>query len=396
MSSKKLPEIILKKGQQRRVRAGHPWVFSNELEMTPEAKALTPGTIVKFVDAGAEIMGTGFFNPHSLIAGRIVSRGGAMIDGALLESRLRAALALRERLYTAPYYRLVHSEADGLPGLIVDRYNDFLVVQINAAGMELLWDELHAALQAVISPTAILLKNEGPSRKLEGLTEETRWVGDEPAAPQTLIEGGVTFRVDMSGGQKTGWFFDQAANRAMVASLAKGARVLDLYSYLGGFGLEAAKAGAAAVTLIDRSEPALDLTAQTAAANDLGGLCTFHRGNVFIEAERLAAEGVLFDIVIADPPAFVKSRRDIKTGSRGYRKLARLSAALVAPGGLLFTASCSHHMPVDQFAEQIRRGISDAGRSARILYSTGAGPDHPVHPHLPESAYLKAQLLQLD
>jgi 23S rRNA (cytosine1962-C5)-methyltransferase len=396
MTRTNLPEIQLKKGQQRRVRAGHPWVFSNELEMTPEAKALTPGTIVRFVDAGAEVMGTGFFNPHSLIAGRIVSRTGAMIDGALLESRLRAALALRERLYTAPYYRLIHSEADGLPGLIVDRYNDFLVVQINAAGMELLWDALHAALQAVISPTAILLKNEGPSRKLEGLSEETRWVGGEPAAPQTLIEGGVTFHVDLSGGQKTGWFFDQAANRALVASLAKGARVLDLYSYLGGFGLEAVKAGAAAVTLIDRSEPALDLTAETASANGLAALCTFHRGNVFIETERLAAEDALFDIVVADPPAFVKSRRDIKTGSRGYRKLARLSAALVAPGGLLFTASCSHHMPLDQFAEQIRRGISDAGRSARILYSTGAGPDHPVHPHLPESAYLKAQLLQLD
>ena len=396
MNIESLPEILLKKGQQKRVRAGHPWVFSNELEMTPEAKALTPGTIVKFVDAGAETMGTGFFNPHSLIAGRIVSRAGATIDGALLETRLRAALALRERLYSAPYYRLVHSEADGMPGLIVDRYNDFLVVQINAAGMELLWDELQAALQTVLAPSAILLKNEGPSRKLEGLVEETRWVGDEPASPQTLVEGGVSFRVDLSGGQKTGWFFDQAANRALVASLARGATVLDLYSYLGGFGLAAARAGASAVTLVDRSEPALDLTAQTAAANDLAGLCSFHRGNVFIETERLAAEGALFDIVVADPPAFVKSRRDIKTGARGYRKLARLSAALVAPGGLLFTASCSHHMPVDQFAEQIRRGIGDAGRTARILYSTGAGPDHPVHPHLPESAYLKAQLLQLD
>ena len=396
MTDKTLPQIRLQKGRQRRVRAGHPWVFSNEVDMTPEAKALTPGTVVAFVDAGAEVMGSGFFNPHSLIAGRIVSRKGAAVDSALLEERLRSALALRQRLYAEPYYRLVHSEADGLPGLIVDRYNDFLVVQINAAGMELLWDELHSALQTVLAPSAILLKNEGPSRTLEGLKEELRWVGDEPASPQILREGGVEFRLDMSGGQKTGWFFDQAANRALVASLAKDARVLDLYSYLGGFGLEAAQAGAASVTLVDRSEPALELTAQSAAANGLDGRCSFRRGNVFVETEKLATENALFDIVIADPPAFVKSRRDLKTGSRGYRKLARLSAALVAPGGLLFSASCSHHMPVDEFAEQIRRGIADAGRQGRILYSTGAGPDHPVHPHLPESAYLKAQLLQLD
>lgn len=396
MTDKTLPQIRLQKGRQRRVRAGHPWVFSNEIDMTPEAKALTPGTVVAFVDAGAEVMGSGFFNPHSLIAGRIVRREGDSVDRALLEARLRSALALRQRLYAEPYYRLVHSEADGLPGLIVDRYDDFLVVQINSAGMELLWDELHAALQTVIAPSAILLKNEGPSRTLEGLKEEIRWVGEEPAAPQILREGGVDFRLDMSGGQKTGWFFDQAANRALVASLSSGARVLDLYSYLGGFGLEAAQAGAASVTLIDRSEPALDLTARTAAANGLADRCTFRRGNVFVETEKLAAEDAKFDIVVADPPAFVKSRRDLKTGTRGYRKLARLSASLVAPGGLLFSASCSHHMPQDQFAEQIRRGIADAGRQGRILYSTGAGPDHPVHPHLPESAYLKAQLLQLD
>lgn len=396
MSTEDLPVIRLQKGRQRRVRSGHPWVFSNELEMTGEAKALPPGSAVRFVDAGGDAVGAGFFNPHSLIAGRVLSRDGTKIDGALLEDRLGAALSLRDRLFDAPCYRLVHSESDRLPGLIVDRYGHILVVQINAAGMERLWPALHDALNGVVGPNAILLRNDGPLRALEGLEEEVRWIGPAPDFPQTLVEGGVTFRMDLGDGQKTGWFFDQACNRALVARLAEGARVLDLYCYLGGFGLQTAKAGAAAVTLIDRSQGALDLAAQSADANGLAERCTFVRGNAFGEAERLVAEGAAFDIVVADPPAFVKSRRDLKSGARGYRKLARLSAALVAPGGLLFTASCSHHMPADQFAEQVRRGLSDAGRTGRILYSTGAGPDHPVHPHLPESAYLKAQLLQLD
>ncbi len=390
------PQISLAKGRQKRVRAGHPWIFSNELQMTPEAKSLVPGTIVSFIDAGGEAMGTGFFNPHSLIAGRILRRDQGPVDADLFEQRLRAALNLRERLFDRPYYRLVHSEADGLPGLIVDRYGDFLTLQFNAAGMSLARNGVIEALRAVVGPSSILLKNDGPARSLEGLDEEIRWIGPEPPAPQILPEGDVSFRLDLSGGQKTGWFFDQAANRALVASLAKDARVLDLYCYLGGFGLSAARSGAASVLLVDRSQSALDLVARTIEANGLDDRCAVRKANVFDEAERLAAAGEKFDIVVADPPAFVKSRRDAKSGARGYRKLSRLSAALVAPGGFLFSASCSHHMPADLFAEQLRRGIGDAGRTARILSTTGAGPDHPVHPHLPESAYLKAQLLQLD
>jgi len=396
MNAVAFPEVRLAKGRQKRVRAGHPWIFSNELQMSPETKSLTPGTVVAFADAGGGSVGTGFFNPHSLIAGRILRRDGGPVDGALLESRLRAALFLRDRLFGRPYYRMVHSEADGLPGLIVDRYGDFLCVQINAAGMALMQDTLIDALRAVTGSSAILLKNDNSTRRLEGLEDEVRWIGPEPPSPHILTENGVEFRLDLGSGQKTGWFFDQAANRALVASLASGARVLDLYCYLGGFGLSAAKAGAESVTLVDRSQAALDLVSQTAEANGLDGLCDIRKASAFDETERLAAAGETFDIVVADPPAFVKSRRDQKSGARGYRKLARLSASLVAPGGLLFTASCSHHMPLDQFAEQVRRGIADTGREARILSTTGAGPDHPVHPHLPESAYLKAQLLQLD
>jgi 23S rRNA (cytosine1962-C5)-methyltransferase len=391
-----LPAVRLLPGRHRRAERGHPWIFSNEIEMTAEAKTLPPGTVAAFSDAGGKPLGTGFFNPHSLIAGRVVSRDGAVIDRALIEARIAQALALRERLFDAPYYRLLHSEADALPGLIVDRYGELLVVQVNAAGMERLLDDIVAALDSVVGPAGILLKGDGPARALEGLESYSRWVGREPEAPQRVTEGGVTFLVDLGGGQKTGWFHDQAANRSLVARFAPGARVLDLYCYLGGFALRAAAAGAASVTGIDRSQPSLDLAAQSAALNGLAESCRFRRAPAFDEMARLAAAGETFDIVIADPPAFVKARKDLKAGARGYRKMVRLAAPLVEPGGLLFAASCSHHVGPELFAEQVRLGLADAGRGGRILYSGGAGPDHPVHPFLPESGYLKFQLLRLD
>jgi 23S rRNA (cytosine1962-C5)-methyltransferase len=391
-----MPTVRLMAGRHKRARLGHPWIFSNEIEMTADAKSLPPGAAVAFAEAGGSPLGTGFFNPHSLIAGRLVSREGAAIDRALIEARLAKALALRARLFEAPYYRLVHAEADALPGLIVDRYGDLLVAQLNAAGMDRLLEDVIAALQSVVAPAAILLKGDGPARALEGLETVTRWVGPEPDAPQRISEGGVSFLADLGGGQKTGWFYDQAANRSLVAQFAGGARVLDLYCYLGGFALRAAATGAVAVTGIDRSQPSLDLAAQAAALNGLDGRCVFRRSPAFDEMARLAADGETFDIVVADPPAFVKSRKDLKPGARGYRKMVRLANPLVTRGGLLFAASCSHHVGTDLFAEQVRRGLADAGRNGRILYAGGAGPDHPVHPFLPESAYLKYQLLQLD
>jgi 23S rRNA (cytosine1962-C5)-methyltransferase len=383
-------------GKHKRARLGHPWIYSNEIEMTPSVKALPPGSAVRFVDASGASLGTGFFNPHSLIAGRLMSREGDPIDRALIETRLGRALALRERLFTAPYYRLAHAEADGLPGLIIDRYGEYLVIEANTAGMNRMLDEVIGAAQSLLAPKAILLKGDGAARRQEGLEPDSHWIGERPPGPLQIVEGGVTFLADPDGGQKTGWFFDQTANRALVARYAAGTTVLDLYCYLGGFALQAAAAGATSVTAIDRSEAALDLAAQSAALNGLETHCTFRRAKAFDEMERLAGAGENFDIVVADPPAFVKSRKDLKAGARGYRKMVRLAAPLVSQGGLLFAASCSHHVDATLFAEQVRRGLSDAGRQGRILHSGGAGPDHPVHPHLPESAYLKYQLLQLD
>jgi 23S rRNA (cytosine1962-C5)-methyltransferase len=325
-----------------------------------------------------------------------VSRAGAAIDRALIGTRLGRALALRERLFAAPYYRLVHAEADGLPGLIVDRYGAYLVIEANSAGMDRMMDAVIGAADSLLAPRGILLKGDGAARRQEGLDADIRWVGERPSAPLSVVEDGVTFLADPDDGQKTGWFFDQAANRALVARYAKDASVLDLYCYLGGFALRAAAAGATIVTAIDRSQAALYLAARSAALNGLEGRCRFRRGNAFDEMERLAGAGERFGIVVADPPAFVKARKDLKAGARGYRKMVRLAAPLVSPGGLLFAASCSHHVDAPLFADQVRRGLSDAGREGRILHAGGAGPDHPVHPHLPESAYLKFLLLQLD
>ncbi|HXV26094.1 MAG TPA: class I SAM-dependent rRNA methyltransferase [Alphaproteobacteria bacterium] len=391
------PTVHLMPGGHRRAVAGHPWLYSNEILMDQRAKALTPGTIVRLVAEHGEAIGAASFNPHSLIAARLISRAPEVrIDPPFLADRLRRALGLRERIVPAPFYRLVHAEADGLPGLIVDRYGDALVVQANSAGMECLTPLLIEALEMVLAPEAVLLRNDSVARAQEGLPSETSWVKGGPSRTVDLIENGARFPIELGQGQKTGWFFDQRENRAMVAALAGGARLLDLYCYGGGFAVQAACAGACEVLAVDRSEPALVAARRAAEANRLDGRCRFERAEAFDRLQRLRQAGERFDILVADPPAFVKSKRELAQGAKGYRKLVRLAAPLINEGGFLFVASCSHHVDPPLFAEQVRRGLLDANRGGRILASTGAGKDHPVHPALPESAYLKAQLLQID
>jgi 23S rRNA (cytosine1962-C5)-methyltransferase len=390
------PTIRLRPGAHRRTLAGHPWVYSNEIEMTPAAKALPPGTPARLLAADGRPLGVYGFNPQPLIAARLLSRDPeAAIDEDFVAARLGRALALRERLVGAPFYRLVHAEADGLPGLIVDRYGDCLVVQPNSAVADRLAPLVTAALRRLLAPAAIVLRGDSPARTLEGLAA-TESIEGAPALPLELIENGARFFADPVGGQKTGWFYDQRDNRAMVARLARGLSMLDAYCYSGGFAVQAALGGAAAVTGIDRSADALALAERAAAANGVAGRCAFRRGEVFAELAALAGERRRFDIVAADPPAFVKSRKDLPQGLRAYRKLARLAAALVAPGGFLFIASCSHNVAPDDLAGEVARALADAGRGGRILHRGGAAPDHPVHPALPETAYLKAELLQLD
>jgi len=389
--------ITLRPEAHRRLLFGHPWVYSNEIVMDAAAKALPPGSIVRLLRADGEPLALAFFNPHPLIAARILTRRvDAAIDAGFLAARLTRARALRDRLYERPFYRLVHAEADGFPGTVVDRFGGLLVAQVNSAGMELLLPALLEAFERVLKPEAVLLRCDSTARGLEGLESHVKLAKGHLEGPVELQENGVRFLADPAGGQKTGWFFDQRDNRAAVARLSAGLGLLDFYSYAGGFALAAAAAGAREVTAVDRSEAALALAEKSAAMNGFQDRCRFRRAEAFEELERLGAAGTRFGVVVADPPAFVKSKKELKQGARGYRKLARLAAAVVEPSGFLFIASCSHNMPVEEFERQVARGLVDAGREGRILSAAGAAPDHPVHPALPESAYLKSLLLQLD
>lgn len=389
------PTIRLNPGAGKRLRAGAPWVFSNELAMKPEYRQLPPGDVVRLEGDDGARFGSFMFNPHSLIAARQLDRDpDAAIDAAWLRARLDAAIALRGKVCDTPYHRLVHAEADFLPGLIIDRYDDVAVLQANSAGMDRLMPTIVAALTAVLPLRAVIARNDASARKQEGLEEKIALLhGTDPTA--AAVEGGVQFPIDPLSGQKTGWFFDQRPNRDRIAGLAEGARVLDLFCHVGAFGLRCAAASAASVTLVDSSAPALEQAEQAAAHNNLSDRVTTRRGDAFDTMEAMAKAGDRFDIVICDPPAFARSRKDADAGLRAYGRMARLAAPLVAPGGFLFVASCSYHAALEPWAGQIAWGLHRARRPARILATTGAGPDHPVHPQLPETAYLKAQLLQL-
>ncbi len=391
------PSIALLAGRHRRAEAGHPWIYSNEVAMDAAAKALAPGSLVMLRRADGSPLGVAMFNPHTLLAARLLDRDAARpIGRRFFVRRIGRALKLRERLFDEAFYRLVHAEADGLPGLVVDRFGAVLVVQSNAAGMARLEPAVLDTLGELLSPEAIVLRNDSPARALEGLASETRVARGSLDGPVEVHENGAVFRADLLAGQKTGWFFDQRDNRRIIAALAHDARVLDLYCFTGGFAVQAARGGAAAVLGIDRSEPALALATAASELNGVGGTCSFRRGEAFAEAGTLAANGERFDIVIADPPAFAKSRKEVPAALRGYRKLARLAASVTAGGGILFIASCSFHVGAAEFAEAVRRGLADAGRAGRILRAAGADADHPIHPALPETAYLKTLTLAVE
>ena len=388
------PLVRIRPGAERRLKAGHPWAFSNEIAMHPELRALPPGGLIRLEGDDGVRFGTCFYNPRSLIAARRLDPDpSATIDVAWLRRRLAEAASLRARFYTAPFYRLVHAEADRLPGLIVDRFGPLLVVQANAAGMDRRLPEISAALEALGPFAGVLARNDSEARRLEGLGQEIRLLAGIVPDELVVEEGEIAFPADPRGGQKTGWFYDQRENRDRVAALARGARVLDLFCHTGGFALRAAAAGAERVLAFDTSAPALALAERAALRNGLAA--EFRRADAFAALAGLADAAVRFDIVVCDPPAFIPSRKDQAAGLRAYARLARLAASVVAPEGFLFVASCSHHATAEAFAASVAHGLSRAGRSGRIVHAGGAGPDHPTHPHLPESAYLKTLLLQL-
>ena len=392
--------LRLKKDQERRLLAGHAWVYSNEVDTdaTP-LKDMEPGQPVELIAQRGRWLGHGYVNPHSLICARLVSRRrGQPLGAALLAHRIHAALALRERLYAAPFYRLVHGEGDGLPGLVVDRYGDLLAVQITTAGMERQRPLVLAALEQVLRPTRIVLRNDTPVRELEGLPQQVDWVlGDDPGEIE-LGEGAVRFGVSPGGGQKTGWFFDQADNRLAQHRFGTARRVLDVCCYLGAWGLQAAAAGAESVTFVDSAESALARVTANAERNGLGqGLTgrieTLH-GDAFEVQRALRDDGASFERVILDPPAFIKRRKDEREGARAYERLNRLGLALLAPGGLLITSSCSFHFGRDAFLHAVQSAARRSEQDLQLLLAGAQGPDHPVHPAIAETAYLKTLFLR--
>lgn len=382
--------LRLKKQEDRRLRAGHLWVYSNEVDSaaTPLG-AFVPGQPVVIEAHNGKPLGSGYVNPHSLICARLVSRDPARhLDRSLLVHRLNVALALRERLYAAPFYRLVYGEADGLPGLVVDRYGDVLVVQCTTAGMELARAAILEALDKVLKPRAVLLRNDGSTREMEGLERYVEAVGEVPGT-LTLEEQGVRFQVPLQGGQKTGWFFDQRPNRARLGDYVEGRRVLDVFSYVGAWGVQAAVRGAREVICVDASQAALELARAAARDNGVADRFDVLAGDAFEVLRGLREARERFDVVIVDPPAFIKRRKDSKAGEQAYHRINQLAMQLLQRDGILISSSCSHHLSMDGLQKLLLQSARHLDRDLQLLERGHQGADHPVHPAIPETEYLK-------
>ena len=383
-----LPALRLKRNEDRRLHTGHLWIFSNEVDTRQTALTkFTPGELVRVLAHNDKALGLAYVNPKSLISARLLSTW-TMPDTAWFAARIRTALRLRERLYPEPYYRAVYGESDGLPGLIVDRYGAQCVVQIGTAGMEALKPHIEEAVLQVLKCDGLLFKNDGGARQMEGLPAYVEAAKGAFELPGRVIEDGLTFGVPLAEGQKTGWFFDQAANRqALSKYVRKGARVLDVFSYAGGWGVRAASRGGI-VTCVDSSAGALELAGQNAARNGLS--VATRRGDAFDVLEALAGEKARFDVVIIDPPAFAKRRKDLPKALAAYKRVNHLAMQVLADEGVLVSCSCSYHVSAEDLQDAIAKAARAAEKHLQILEWGGQAADHPVHPAIPETRYLKA------
>jgi 23S rRNA (cytosine1962-C5)-methyltransferase len=391
------PVLYLKRREERRVRAGHPWLYSNEVDVdrTP-LTGFAAGEVVEVRAHDDRVLGMAYVNPHTLISARLYSRHrGVMLDRALIERRVARALALRDRLFPRPEYRLVFGESDELPGLVVDRYGDLLVAQIATAGMERVREQVVAALEVVLKPSAVVLRNDLASRALEGLPQgvETA-VGVAPPGWE-LEENGARFRFSPLEGQKTGWFWDHRLNRARLPAYVRGTRVLDLFSYDGAWGVQAALAGAAAVTCVDASADSLDRLRANAERNGVSAQVATLQGDAFERLKELHGAGERFGVVIVDPPAFIRRKKDLEAGLEAYQRLNRLAIGVLEDDGILISASCSFRLEREALVDLIHRGARRQGRLVQILEHGHQGPDHPVHPAVPETAYLKCATVRV-
>jgi 23S rRNA (cytosine1962-C5)-methyltransferase len=396
-----LPALRLKRNEDRRLHAGHLWIFSNEVDtqQTPLPK-FKAGELVRVLAHNDRALGLAYVNPQSLISARMLGTW-KLPDAAWLATRIRAALSLRERLYPKPFYRLVYGESDGLPGLVIDRYGSACVVQIGTAGMERLKAEIQEALIRVLRCESLLFKNDSSAREMEGLPSYVEAAKGKFDELGQVWEDDLEFRAPLSEGQKTGWFFDQAANRrALTKYVRKGARVLDVFSYVGAWGVRAARGGAREVICVDSSAAALELASSNAQLNgvgggDGGGLTTI-KGDAFDVLEDLVKKRSRFDVVVIDPPAFAKRKKDLPKALAAYKRLNQLAMQVMADDGILVSCSCSYHVSPEDLQDAIAKAARSADKHLQILEVGGQAPDHPVHPSIPETRYLKAYFCRVN
>jgi 23S rRNA (cytosine1962-C5)-methyltransferase len=385
------PVIKIKKGAEIRIIKGSPWIFSNEIENFSSVKNLEKGFLVKVEIRKGEPFAIAYFNPHSLIAARILSYNyWQEVDEEFFIQRITDAKHLREKFFSKPFYRLVHSEADFLPGLVIDRFDDVFSCQISTAGMEKLAPLLLSALEKIFPHSIIIFKNDVEARRLEGLEMKVEVIRGKIPEEVIIEENELKFLVNLKSGQKTGWFFDQRKNREFIGSISEDADVLDAFCYLGGFGINALNNRAKSVTFIDSSSDALEILKKNISLNKLPKNFEIINDKVFDVLESDQFQKRQFDVVNLDPPAFIKSKKDLMSGLKGYEKLIKLACPLVKKGGILMLSSCSHHASLTDLVAVANDGFRKMDRKARLIRSFGADIDHPTHPTLKESEYLKS------
>lgn len=385
--------IILKKNEDRRLVHGHQWIFSNEIQrITGEPIA---GDVVEILRSDGRSLGIGFFNPSSLIAVRFLLPSIEEIDEAFFEKHIRSANALRTKLFPeSATYRVVNGESDFLPGLIIDKYNDYLSIQTFSIGMDLRLEMICSVLEKIFNPQGIVERNESPLRTLEGIPIRKNLLRGS-VSPTVIELNGVKFSVDVLGGQKSGFYLDQRENRMIIKPFAKDASVLDCFTNDGGFGMYAASFGAEFVDCVDISEEAITKAKRNTILNSLNNL-RFHTEDVFQFLEKAAKTDKRWDIVILDPPSFTKSKKTVASAIKGYKEINTNGLRLVAPNGIFLSASCSHHIDRGTFLDIIQDCSVKAGRRIKLLHYSGAAPDHPTLPSMPETHYLKCALFSVE
>lgn len=397
MTEQQPPRLRLKRGEERRLRSGHLWIYSNEVDTdkTP-LKELVPGAEVVVEDHRGKPLGRAYANPRSLICARLFSRNAEQgLSSSLLKKRLEQAISFREQLFPGQCYRAVFGEADGLPGLVVDRYRDIFVMQAGTAGIEQVQEQVAHILHTQYDARAVIARNESSVRELEGLPQYTRaLVGDMPAE-LSLVENGVEYLAPLSTGQKTDWFYDHRAARRRLGPLVNEKRVLDVFAYCGAWGVLAATQGASEVVCLDSSETALEYVHRNAQANGVGEKVQTLHADAFAGMKELIGAGERFDVVIIDPPAFIKRKKDIKNGIAGYHAINELALRLVAPGGVLISASCSMHLSSEQLLDVVRSSARHVDRFVQAFASEGQAEDHPLHPAITETDYLKSWFVRV-